>query len=149
MNVILCDEACKKTYKVAKAVSESLNITMCGLNETENIKDCNTLIIFGGGPQSGEISRTLDGCVKKLKTGTSKNALLVTLDSSTQHVSVADIFNVNSGQARVRKILEEKNIQILGEHICLCRFRFFYLLHPNKRDITKTIEWISDRLKGK
>lgn len=149
MNLIICDPKCKKTYKVAKEVSENLQIPMCELQDVEKISEIENLIIFGGGPHSGkEISSRLEGGIKRLRTGACSNALIVTLDSSINHVSVVDMFNVDSTQARLRKILEEKNIQILGEHRCVCSYFVFNLFHPDTKDITKTMEWIKEMIRG-
>lgn len=138
---IICNTQCKKIFKVADAVSRELNIPLADIKDAHD-GETDLLILFGGGKLSGEAQSGIEGYVKNLKKNTVKAAAIVTLDSNTQNVSVSDALNVKSNQTVLRKLLQEKDIEVLDEHICLCRYFVFYLLHPNKTDIRKTVDWL-------
>lgn len=140
--IIVCDTTCKKIMKVAKEVGKAFHIQVVDRKKEPVKEKFDLMIVFGGGEQSGIRYSGAEGYVKKIKEGTVKYALVVTLDSCMQNVSMAEGLNVKVTQSALKKIMEEKKMLILGEHICCSSYGLFYLTHPDKRDITKTIKWI-------
>lgn len=148
MNIkIIYPEKAKKCKKVAYAIGEKFGISVVAVDESPVIADCDLLIIVGGGPYSGENNVGMEPFVKQLQENAVKMAAIITLDAIWRNVSVADIHNVKANQMLVRKILQEKNIDVVDEHMCETRFYFFCIGHPNNDDIYRTNKWLENVLK--
>ena len=149
MNIkIACFKKMKRTTKVAQGVADALQIDLLDIEELENISETDVLILVGGGESSGENKSGIEGCVKKIGYNKVKYAAIITLDSNWDNTSVASVYNISGSQVLLKKILEEKEIHILGEHMCESQFKIFAFGHPNKKDITKSVEWVEEIIKS-
>lgn len=131
----------KKTWYVAENLANALEAPCLDLEELAGMDGADLLFLVSGGVSSGENKSGIEGVVKKLDGGKIKNVALVTLDSNWDNTSVAGVYNISGSQALLRKILEEKDVPVLDEHMCETQFKFFAIGHPNKKDVRKTVEW--------
>lgn len=137
----------KYSTKVGKNISREIDAKFIDMTELDNISKTDVLIIVGGGPSSGEHNSGIEGYVNRLSGNNVKHVGIITLDSNWRNISVVDLYNISGGQKKLKKILQQKEIDVLGEHMCQCRFHFFCIGHPNKNDINKSIQWVKDTVK--
>lgn len=145
--VVVCSKKMKYSSKVAESISHSINAKFIDMVQLDNISKTDVLIIVGGGPSSGENNSGIEGYVNRLSGDKVKHVGIITLDSNWRNTSVSNLYNIVGGQERLKKILQQKEIDFLGEHMCQCRFFLFCIGHPNKKDINKSIEWVKDTVK--
>ena len=144
---IVCPSNMKRCSRVANALAEEFQVDCIDIQELPNLLETDLLIIVGGGPSSGEDKSGMEGYIKKLDGRKVKYVGLVTLDSNWRNTSVAEVQNIKAGQGLIKRILKEKDVQILAEHMCETQFYFFCIGHPNRKDINKTIEWLNGLMK--
>lgn len=146
---IVCCTKHKYTFKVAKAVSDKLQIALEDV-ETGTVEDVDLMIFIGGGELSRENVNGLPGYVKKLKENSVKTSIIVTMECagrSNIYGGLSYRSERKSRQPLLEKLLREKKIAILGEHHCETRNLFLSIGHPGKKDIEKTISWI-EKMRG-
>lgn len=148
MNIkVVCSKKMKRSTIVAQGVADALKVDCLDMEELVNITDTDLLFIVGGGESSSENKSGIEGFVKKIGHNKVKNAAIITLDSNWDNTSVASVNNIGGGQVLLKKILAEKEIPVLGEHMCECQFKIFLIGHPNKKDVTKSVEWAQNIIK--
>lgn len=145
---IVCCKKMKHSTYVAQGVAEALQIECIDMEKLVNITETDLLIIVGGGVSSDENKSGIEGFVKKIGNNKVKNAAIITLDSNWNNTSLSSLCNISGSQVLLKKILEEKEIPILGEHMCESQFKIFAFGHPKKKDIRKSVEWAQDIIKS-
>lgn len=137
---------------VAERLGETLKLPAADVAAKPDCSGVDFLVLVGGGPYSGEDDGQLEGFVKRQKKQFVKSSVLISLDSSwtnslmDQRNAVASAFQPRSVQKRLRRIIEEKQVEVIDEHFCLSRFRLLCLRHPNKSDVIKAAEWLEKRM---
>jgi len=125
----------KHSRKLAEAVGHALNV------KTENIADQPEmqnidLLFIAGGIYGGESLPELVSFVKALDSQKVKTAALITsCASGTQK------------QGTIRRILEEKNIPVVGEVVVPGAILVVKLGHPNQTDIEKAVTFAKEMIK--
>ncbi|MEN6420268.1 MAG: flavodoxin domain-containing protein [Clostridiaceae bacterium] len=115
--------------KLAEAVGSALNVKAQNITDNPNIKDTELLFIVGGiygGVSLPELLTFVSG----METPALKRAALIT--------------NCASGkqrQAALRKILEDKGVQVIDEFVCKGAILFVSLPHPNAKDLKNAVEF--------
>lgn len=125
----------KHSKKLAEAIASKLQIKAQNISEHPVLEDVDLLFIAGG-IYAGESLPEMISFVKELDNSKVKNVVLITSCTSK-----------TTGQATVRKILNEKNIDVMDEFICQGSFLFFGFGHPNRADIHDAVEF-SRRIAG-
>lgn len=119
----------KHSKKIAEAIGKSLNIQAINIADKPVIVEADAIFIVGGIyggqslPELMEFTKNLDG--EKIK-----NVALVTSCASKKQ-----------GQASIRALLEEKNINVVDELICQGSFFIIKFGHPNKDDIQEAVDF--------
>jgi flavodoxin len=117
----------KHSKKLAEAIGQALNVKAENIAEKPSVQNADLLFIVGG-VYGGESLPELVSFVQSLDSKNVKAAALVTsCASGTQK------------QATVRRILEEKNIQVAGEVVVPGAILFIKMGHPNKADIGNAV----------
>ena len=115
--------------KLAEAVGSALNVKAQNITDSPNLKDTELLFIVGGiygGVSLPELLTFVSG----METPALKRAALIT--------------NCASGkqrQAALRKILEDKGVQVIDEFVCKGAILFVSLPHPNAKDLKNAVEF--------
>ena len=115
--------------KLAEAVGSALNVKAQNITDNPNLKDTELLFIVGGiygGVSLPELLTFVSG----METPALKRAALIT--------------NCASGkqrQAALRKILEDKGVQVIDEFVCKGAILFVSLPHPNAKDLKNAVEF--------
>lgn len=115
--------------KLAEAVGSALNVKAQNITDNPNLSDAELLFIVGGiygGVSLPELLTFVNG----METPALKRAALIT--------------NCASGkqrQAALRKILEDKGIQVVDEFVCKGAILFVSLPHPNAKDLKNAVEF--------
>ena len=122
--------------KIAEAMGKALYVKAENVSTRPVLEDEDLLFIVGG-IYGGESLPLLLNFVKALDRGKVKRAALVTSGASKKH-----------RQDSVRKLLQQKGIEVLDEIICPGSFLFIRFGHPNKRDIEEAVNF-AVRLSGK
>lgn len=121
--------------KIAEAIGKALNIQAVNVLARPVLGDMDLLFIVGG-IYGGESLPELLEFVKSLDVNRIKRAALVTSCASKKQ-----------GQDSIRKLLQGKGIEVLGEMICQGSFLFIGFGHPNKKDIQEAVDF-AIRLSG-
>lgn len=139
---ILCPKKMKHCRKVAEALADAFNIECFDMEEISNIPTTDLLIIVCGGVSSGEDKSGIEGYIKKVSKDRVKSVGLVILDSNWNNISRIDGWKIGGGADILKKILDEKDIPVIDQHMCESQFNIFCIGHPNKRDIQKSVDWL-------
>lgn len=116
--------------KIARAISEELGIKMSAVSDQPKFQEVDLLYIVGGIYGGKSLPGMID-FIKTLNNKQVKKAVLITSCVSKK-----------MGQTEIRKLLSEKNIEVLDkEFICQGNFLFFGLGHPNKTDIDDAVHF--------
>lgn len=126
-NQIIYATKTKHSKKIAEAIGLALGIPAQNINGNPEIKEAEHLFIVGG-IYGGESSPEMLNYVKNLNSMQVKQAVLITSCASN-----------NQGQDSVRKMLQEKNIAVTDEFICLGSFLLAKMGHPNQEDIQAAV----------
>ncbi|MGV8905316.1 MAG: flavodoxin domain-containing protein [Acetobacterium sp.] len=114
--------------KIASAIAEELGIKMSNVRDQPKFKEVDLLFIVGGIYGGKSLPETL-AFMNTLNNKQVKKAVLITSCVSKK-----------TGQTEIRKLLSQKNIEVLDrEFICQGNFLFFGLGHPNNTDINDAI----------
>jgi flavodoxin len=130
----------RHSKKIAEAIGKALNIKAENVSTRPVLEDMDLLFIVGG-IYGGESLPLLLDFVKALDRGKVKKAALVTSCASKKH-----------RQDSVRKLLQQKGIEVLDEIICPGSFLFLRFGHPNKRDIEEAVNFavrLSEKERGR
>lgn len=115
--------------KLAEAVGSALNVKAQNITDNPNLSDAELLFIVGGiygGVSLPELLTFVSG----MEAPALKRAALIT--------------NCASGkqrQAALRKILEEKGVQVIDEFVCKGAILFVSLPHPNAKDLKNAVDF--------
>lgn len=119
----------KHSKKIAEAIGKSLSIEAFNIKDNPVIEEADAIFIVGG-IYGGQSLPELIEFVKNLDGEKIKKAVLITSSASKKQ-----------GQASIRSILEEKNINVLDELICQGSFLIMKFGHPNKDDIQEAVDF--------
>lgn len=119
----------RHSKKLAQAVGNALNIPAENVSDNLLSKEADLLFIVGG-IYGGESLSELLTFVKSLDRKKIKSVILITSCASKKQ-----------GQDTVRKILQDKGINVVDEFICQGSFLFFKIGHPNKDDIQEVVDF--------
>ncbi len=112
--------------KIAKAVGKALDVRVLDIRTRPLLADVDLLFIVGG-VYGGKSLPALLEYVKGLDKECVKKAVLVTSSAREQK------------QDDLRRLLHEKDIEVLDEFACPGSFLFLRFGHPNKRDIEQAV----------
>lgn len=126
----------RHSKKIAEAIGKALNIQAVNVLARPVLGDVDLLFIVGGIYGGGSLPKLLE-YVKGLDTRKIKRVALVTSCASKKQ-----------GQDSIRKLLQEKGIEVLDEIICQGSFLFMGFGHPNQTDIQEAVDF-AIRLSGK
>jgi len=144
---VVCSKKMKHSTKVAEGIANAMDFKLIDMEEIPNIKDVDLLIIVSGGSASREKNSGIDGYISRLPENRVKHAGIITLDSNFYNRTASRENDISGCQIRLKKILKEKNIEVLGEHMCLSGYYIFCIGHPNRKDINKSIDWVENIVK--
>lgn len=119
----------KHSKKLADAIGAALKIKAENVKSSPKLGEIDQLFIVGG-LYGGESLPELLEFVRSLDSVKTKSAVLISSSASDK-----------TGQASVRKLLEEKGISITDEFRCFGSFLVMKLGHPNKTDIQKAVDF--------
>lgn len=123
--------------KIANAIAKELKITAMNIKENQKPQNVDLLFIVGG-IYGNESMPEMTNYIKSLSLENVKKAALVTSCASK-----------NVPQTTVRKLLQEKNIEVLeDEFICQGSFLVMGMGHPNKADIQLAVEFANKIIKN-
>ena len=133
MNVqIIYETKSRHNQKIAEAVSAAMDIPAADVSDKPDISGTDILFIVGVGDWFDDYSNPeMLSYIKNQKTGFVKRAALIT-----------SCHTYDAGQNFVRKLLTEKNVEIVGERVCLCSRFVSQLGHPNKNDIERIVDFM-------
>ena len=126
----------KHSQKIAEAMGKALHIKAENIANHPILNEIDLLFIVGG-IYGGESMPELLEFVRKIDNSQVKRVALVTSCASKKQ-----------GQKSVRKLLLERNIDVVDEMICQGGFLFVGLGHPNRADIEEVIGYASRIIKG-
>lgn len=115
--------------KLAEAVGSALKVKAQNITENPNLSDIGLLFIVGG-IYGGVSMPELLTFVTAMEAPALKRAALVTSCASGKQ-----------RQAALRKILEEKGIQVVDEFVCKGAILFVSLPHPNAKDLKNAVDF--------
>lgn len=116
--------------KTALALGNMLDIPVSHVSEAPSLKDVDVLCIVSE-IRDGNCLPDVLTYAKKLKN---KEVPMAAIISCTGHPG--------NSQVLLKSLLEQKNIDINGENICLCRELFLNLGHPNKSDFERSAKYL-------
>lgn len=115
--------------KIAEAVGSALQVKAQNITENPNLADIELLFIVGGiygGVSLPELLTFVSG----MEAPALKRAALVTSCASGKQ-----------RQTALRRILENKGVQVLDEFVCKGAILFVSLPHPNAKDLINAAEF--------
>ncbi len=116
--------------KLAQAIAKELKVTEQNITTNQKLEHIDLLVIVGGIYGSQSLPE-LTGYLKGLDNNMVKKVALVTSCVSKK-----------AKQEEVRKILNEKNIEVIDdEFVCQGSLLFFGLMHPNKLDLENAVSY--------
>ncbi len=116
------------SQKIAGAIGEALNIEVVNASARPVFADVDLLFIVGGIYAGGSLPALLK-FVKTLTQDSVKKVALVTSAARGQK------------QDQIRRILQEKGIEVLDEFACPGSFLFLSKGHPNEQDIQHAVDF--------
>ena len=115
----------KHSKKLAEAIGSALKVEAENITENPSLQDIDLLFIVSG-IYGGASLPDLLKFIKEMEAPALKRAVLITSCASGKQ-----------RQDAVRRILEEKNIEVLDEFVCKGAILFVSLNHPNAKDLEK------------
>lgn len=115
--------------KLAEAIGSALGVKASNITEQPDLRDVELLFIVGGiygGVSLPELLTFVSG----MEAPALKRAALVTSCASGKQ-----------RQSALRKILEEKGVQVLDEFVCKGAILFVSLPHPNAKDLKNAVDF--------
>jgi hypothetical protein len=129
---ILYETKSKYNEKIAEALSAALDIPMADAADKPVLEDVDTLFIVGVGDWFDDYSSPfMLSYLKNQKSRFVRRAALIT----TCHT-------YDGRQNFVRKLLTEKDVEVIGERVCLCRRFLSQMGHPNKNDRERVLDFM-------
>ncbi|HBN95649.1 MAG TPA: hypothetical protein DDZ66_05060 [Firmicutes bacterium] len=119
----------KHSKKIAEDISLALNVQAQNVTDNPRVEETELLFIVGG-IYGGDSLPELLNFVHDLDAKKIGKAALVTSCASKKQ-----------GQTKVRKILEEKGIEIVDELLCQGSFLFFKWGRPNQADVQEAVDF--------
>lgn len=119
----------KHSKKLAEAIGSALKIKAYNISENPPLHDVDCLFIVGGIYGGVSMPELLE-FVNTMEAPALKHAALVTSCASGQQ-----------RQDAVRRILEEKKIEVVDEFVCKGAFLFVSMKHPNSKDLEKATDF--------
>lgn len=113
----------KHSKKLAEAIGAALGVKANNITENPALHNIDLLFIVGGIYGGASLPELLD-YVKELKAPALKRAVIVTSCASGKQP-----------QDAVRRILEDKGIEVIDEFVCKGAFLFVSINHPNAKDL--------------
>ncbi|MFB0919809.1 MAG: flavodoxin domain-containing protein [Oscillospiraceae bacterium] len=127
----------KHSKKIAEAVGAALQVKAQNIKESPVLGETGLLFIVTG-IYGGENMPELLEFVKKLDGTKVNNVALITSSVSIK----------GKQQGSIRKLLEEKEIKLLGNYHCFGNFTVVKLGHPNKTEISRAVDFAKALAKG-
>ena len=115
--------------KLAEAIGSALSVKASNIAEQPDLRDIELLFIVGGiygGVSLPELLTFVSG----MEAPALKRASLITSCASGKQ-----------RQAALRKILEEKGVQVIDEFVCKGAILFVSLPHPNAKDLKNAVDF--------
>lgn len=135
MNVrILFASRSKYSEKVARAIGEALKIPVYHIEENPDLTEVD-LVFFVAGMFDGNSDPDLLQYIKKQKDKFIKKAAFI-----------STIANTDDRQVQAAQLLKQKNVELVGENVCLSQMLFLNLFHPNKNDIERSLQFVRTTL---
>lgn len=131
---ILYADRSKHSEKVARAIGDELKIPVHNIDEKPDLTEVD-LVFFVAGFFDGNSDPELLQYIKGQKDKFIKKASLITIYGNT-----------DAEQVQVKQLLKQKNVEIVGEIVCLCQMLFLNLFHPNKSDIERCLQFVRTTL---
>ncbi|MDD4200472.1 MAG: flavodoxin domain-containing protein [Eubacteriales bacterium] len=113
----------KHSKKLADAIGAALGEKAYNITENPVLDNADLLFVVGGIYAGNSLPELLK-YIEEMEAPSLRRAVLVTNCASGKQ-----------GQDGVRRILEEKNIEIIDEFICKGSFLFVSFNHPNAKDL--------------
>ena len=107
-----------------------LQFPIAHVSEKPDLSNTDMLCLIGE-IRDGDCLPELLSYVKNLRAKEVKMAAIITCAANT-----------DDSQIMLRKLLEQKNILVNGENICLSRSLFLNIGHPNKSDFVRSANYI-------
>ena len=122
----------KHSKKLAEAIGSALRVKAKNITENPTLHEIDLLFIVGG-IYGGTSSPVLLEYITEMEAPALKHAVLVT--------------SCGSGKQRqdaVRRILEEKKIEVIDEFVCKGAIIFVSINHPNSKDLKEATDFALD-----
>lgn len=116
--------------KLAEAISSALKVEAKNIAENPALQDIDLLFIVSGIYGGASLPELLDYTGVRWEAPALKHAVLVTSCASGKQ-----------RQNAVRRILEEKRIEVLDEFVCKGAILFVSFNHPNSKDLEKATDF--------
>jgi flavodoxin len=119
----------KHSKKLAEAIGSVLKVKAEDITENPPLQDTDLLFIVSG-IYGGTSLPELLKYIMEMEAPALKHAVLVTSCASGKQ-----------RQDAVRRILEEKKIEVIGEFVCKGAFLFVSINHPNAMDLKEATDF--------
>ena len=119
----------KHSKKLAEAIGSALEVKAKNITEKPTLHDIDLLFIVGGIYGGASLPELLE-YIKEMEAPALKRAVLVTSCASGKQ-----------RQDAVRRILEEKRIEVIDEFVCKGAFLFVSINHPNSKDLKQAADF--------
>jgi flavodoxin len=119
----------KHSKKIAEALSRALNVSAHNVTDNPRIAESELLFIIGGIYGGDSLPELLNFVQGLNGQKTPKVALITSCASKKQ------------GQERVRRILEEKGIDVVDELLCQGSFLLYKWGRPNRVDLQEAVDF--------
>lgn len=134
--VVLYATKTNHSKKLAEAIGAALNVKAANIADTPVLPDTDLLFVVGGIYGGKDMPELLD-YVRNMNMPSLKRAALVTSCASGKQ-----------RQDGVRRILEEKGVQVMDEFVCRGGILFVAATHPDAADLKAAADFarkIADR----
>lgn len=132
-SIIIYSTMTKHSKKIAKAISDELSIPAYDVKyESTELKNIDMLYIVSG-IYSGQITPQLDDYLRNIDDKEISKAAIIMSSVSQEY-----------DKCEIKNILNEKEIEIAGEHSCYGSFLFMKFKHPNKDEIRDAVQFSKD-----
>ena len=119
----------KHSKKLADAIGSALEVQAKNITEKPTLHDIDLLFIVGGIYGGASLPELLE-YIKEMEAPALKHAVLVTSCASGKQ-----------RQDAVRRILEEKRIEVIDEFVCKGAILFVSMNHPNSKDLKEASDF--------
>lgn len=115
--------------KLAEATGAALGVTALNIADTPTLPDTGLLFVVGGIYGGVSMPELLE-YLRQMKIPSLRRAALITSCASNRQ-----------RQDGVRRVLEEKGVQVLDEFVCRGAILFVGLGHPNRQDLNMAADF--------